>query len=59
MRYRIISRENVETSYDFVNLTIAGFRSAHDACQVCQRIDILAYVMDTFTGQTLYENWKG
>ncbi len=57
MRYRIISRET-DNSHDWVNLTIAGFRSADDACRVCQRIDIPAYVMDTFTSATLYQNWK-
>jgi hypothetical protein len=53
MRYRIISRETDNTR-DWVNLTIAGFRNAADACRVCQRIDISAYVVDTLTDTTLY-----
>ncbi len=53
LRYRIISRENLETP-DFIRLDIAGFRNPDAAIEVCKRIDCPAYVMDTFESKTLY-----
>jgi hypothetical protein len=51
MRYRIIARmDNQET--------LAGFARPDSACKVCYRLPLLAYVVDTWTGQTLAENWR-
>lgn len=52
MRYRLISSENLVTR-DFVNLTIAGFRSASAAVAVCNGSATPCYVVDCLTGETI------
>ncbi len=54
-RYKIISAETCETS-DFVCLDLAAFNDKDAAISVCRVIREKAYVIDSFTSETLYKN---